>query len=104
MISSLLRDPLSNNTPSMQELAEKSGMGATKFKTLFKQVFGKPPFEYRKKIRMEYAREQIQVHGKTPSELSYELGYTHPTNFTLAYKKEYGVLPSEDYSNSDLRQ
>jgi len=49
---------------------------------------------------MEYAREQIVVGNRSASELSYELGYSHPAKFTKAYKNQFGVLPSSEKSLS----
>ena len=69
-------------------------MGATKFKSSFKQVFGCAPMQYRNKIRLEYARDEINSHGRSPTEISYLLGYSHPSNFTAAYKKYFGEVPS----------
>ena len=89
-----LRNPLSQERPSVEELAGIAGMGATKFKTTFKQVFGRPPLQYRLQIKMEYARKQLAAKLKSPSELSYELGYSHPSKFTQAYKKQFGESPS----------
>lgn len=92
--STHLRDPLARTTPSIPELAFIANMGITKFKTSFKQLFGSAPIQYRNKIRMEFAREEIVAKRKTPSEISYDLGYAHPSNFTTAYKKYFGELPS----------
>lgn len=91
----LLRSPLATDVPTLSELASAAHMGRTKFKAAFKQVFGSPPMQYRKRIRMEFAREQITANNKTPTEISYLLGYSHPSNFTTAYKKQFGELPSE---------
>jgi len=90
----LLRSPLSTDVPSLSDLASVAHMGRTKFKAAFKQVFGSPPMQYRNRIRMEFAREQITLNNKTPTEVSYLLGYSHPSNFTAAYKKRFGELPS----------
>lgn len=90
----LLRSPLSTDVPSLGDLASVAHMGRTKFKAAFKQVFGSPPMQYRNRIRMEFAREQITLNNKTPTEVSYLLGYSHPSNFTAAYKKLFGELPS----------
>lgn len=90
-----LRDPLATNIPSINQLALAAGMGTTKFKTYFKQVFGEPPIQYHRKIKLEYARQELITQRKTASELSYELGYSHPSKFTAAYKKQFGIVPSQ---------
>lgn len=93
-ISTLLRNPLNNEVPSLKELAQQANMGVSKFKTTFKKVFGKPPMEYRNRVRMEFANEELVHQRQTPTELSYLLGYSHPSNFTAAYKKYFGKTPS----------
>ncbi|MGB5818057.1 MAG: AraC family transcriptional regulator [Saonia sp.] len=92
--SAHLRNPLVATVPSIEELANIAHMGITKFKTSFKQLFGNAPIQYRNRIRMEFAREEIAARRKTPTEISYDLGYAHPSNFTTAYKKHFGELPS----------
>lgn len=91
----LLRLPLATVVPTIDDLAAVAHMGRTKFKSAFKQVFGSPPMQYRNRIRLEFAREQIVLNKMTPTEVSYLLGYSHPSNFTAAYKKQFGELPSE---------
>lgn len=91
-----LRNPVAKTIPSVEELATIANMGTTKFKTSFKQLFGSAPIQYRNKIRMEFAREELIARRRTPTEVSHELGYSHPSNFTTAYKKYFGELPSEN--------
>ncbi len=90
-----LRNPFAEALPTVKQLATMAGMGSTKYKSCFKQVFGVPPMQYHQKIKMEYARNQLAAKKQTPSELSYALGYSHPSKFTLAYKKQFGQLPSQ---------
>ncbi|WP_250437038.1 helix-turn-helix domain-containing protein [Hanstruepera flava] len=93
-ISTILRNPTNNQIPAISDLAKMAHMGPSKFKNAFKQVFGLPPFEYRNRVRMEFAMEEIQHNAKSPTEVSYLLGYSHPSSFTKAYKKYFGRLPS----------
>ncbi|PPK87874.1 AraC-like DNA-binding protein [Neolewinella xylanilytica] len=93
-IATNLRDPLEPKVPALPDLAQRAGMGVTKFKDSFKLVFGQAPLQYRNRIRMAYAREELLHKRKTASELSYELGYSHPSNFTAAFKRHFGKLPS----------
>ncbi len=93
--SAKLRNPVIDEIPSLEDLAETANMGMTKFKLSFKQVFGKAPIQYHQHVRMEYARDELLAKRKTPSELSYELGYSHPSKFTSAFKKQFNELPSQ---------
>jgi len=89
-----LRNPIAQKIPKLEQLAQIANMSATKFKTCFKQVFGNPPMKYHKKIKMSYAQMELQKGIKSISEISYELGYSHPSKFTSAYKKTFNILPS----------
>lgn len=93
--ATLLRNPLAKQIPTIEQLAKMSSMGTTKFKNCFKQVFGSPPIKYHQKIRMAYAQKELLEKQKSISEISYELGYSHPSKFTVAFKKTFNCLPSE---------
>lgn len=95
--SAHLRNPIEKNIPKVGELAGIAGMSISKFKLLFKQLFGTSPIQFHHKIRMEYARNELMAKRKTPTELSHEFGYSHPSNFTIAFKKYFGELPSDNY-------
>lgn len=90
-----LRNPLVSPVPTINELAVIAGMSETKFKVSFRQVFGAAPLRYFRNIRMEYAQKELRKQTQTASELSYRFGYSHPSKFTAAFKKHFGVLPSE---------
>lgn len=92
--AAILRNPLLVEVPSVNELSEVAGMSTSKFKLLFKQLFGSSPIQFHHKIRMEYAKEALLSSNKTPTQLSYEFGYSHPSNFTSAFKKYFNELPS----------
>ncbi|MEM9829739.1 MAG: AraC family transcriptional regulator [Bacteroidota bacterium] len=98
LASEFLRNPLSNHIPSIHELAIIAKMSPSKFKASFKQFFGRAPHQYHFKIKMEYARKELKLGRKTPIELSHELDYSHPSNFTSAYKNYFKIVPSADFS------
>lgn len=93
--ASHLRNPTQNELPSLDALAIIAKMSKSKFKQLFKQLFGVSPMQFHHKIRMQYAMDELAAKRKNPTELSFELGYTHPSNFTTAFKKYFGSLPSD---------
>lgn len=100
LASEFLRNPLSNHIPSIKELAIIAKMSPSKFKASFKQFFGRAPHQYHFKIKMEYARKELKLGRKTPIELSHELDYSHPSNFTSAYKNYFKIIPSADFSKA----
>lgn len=92
-----LRNPTAIDLPLVNDLAISAGMGMSKFKMCFKQLFGTSPKQFHHKIRMEYAMNELLAKRKTPTQLSYEFGYSHPSNFTSAFKKYFNKLPSDCY-------
>ena len=94
LASSYLRNPSAKELPFIQELASIANMSQSKFKSSFKQLFGTSPKQFHHKIRMEYAKDELVAKRKTPSDLSYEFGYSHPSNFTSAFKNYFNELPS----------
>jgi AraC-like DNA-binding protein len=75
-------------------------MGVTRnaLQKAFKQQFGYTVRQYKLKVRMKRSRELLAA-GKDIKEISYELHYTTIRAFSHAFKRYYGVTPS-DYVNS----
>jgi len=92
--SSHLRNPSAHKLLRVAELAAIANMSISKFKISFKQLFGTSPKRFHHKIRMDYAKNELLANRKTPTQLSYEFGYSHPSNFTSAFKKYFNELPS----------
>jgi len=93
--AALLRNPKPDVVPSIEELSQISKMSKTKFKNIFRQVFGSPPLQYHQQIKMEYAKDELEKKTKNSSEIAFELGYSHPSKFTRAFKKYFGNPPSK---------
>lgn len=93
-IENNLMQDFSKNPPTVEALAEKHEMGVSKLKRQFKQIYGKPVFEYFQKNRMSRAKDMLMSGEYTVKEVGYKLGYQNLSNFANAFKKEYGVLPS----------
>lgn len=80
--------------PSIQTLSKWALMSESKFKKLFKKVFGAGPFEYYQKNRMQKAKELIMEGRYSISQIGNMLGYQNLSNFSCSFKKEFAVLPS----------
>jgi AraC-like DNA-binding protein len=73
-------------------------MSGTKLKVRFKQVYGYRLYEFYNKQRLEKARLLIE-HGITAKEAAYSIGFNDVSNFTKAFKKEYGFTPGRIFDN-----
>ncbi|MCU0381324.1 MAG: helix-turn-helix transcriptional regulator [Chitinophagaceae bacterium] len=90
-----LVENVTRNPPTVEELARKYHVGVSRLKRQFKQVYGKPVYEYYQKYRMAKAKDLLLSGDFTVKEVGYKFGYQNLSNFANAFKKEYGVLPSE---------
>ncbi|WP_308992947.1 AraC family transcriptional regulator [Mariniflexile litorale] len=80
---------------NIEKLSLLAGFNTSKFKIVFKQVYGMPVFKYITSLRIEKAIELISKHNYNISQASYEVGYKNPQHFTVAFKKKLGYLPSQ---------
>lgn len=88
--------------PTIAQLAKKVGLNQTKLKSGFKMVFGSTISKTIEKNRMEAAVTLLVHTSLNISEISYRVGYEYAANFTCAFKRVYGYLPS-DVCRPDIR-
>jgi AraC-like DNA-binding protein len=81
--------------PTIKELAREAAMSESKLKKIFKTVYGLPPYEYYQRQRMEKARLMLLSGNYSVKDIGYTLGYANLSNFTLAFKKVFGKVPSQ---------
>jgi AraC-like DNA-binding protein len=81
--------------PSIQKLARMAAMSSTKLKTRFKEVYGMKLYEYYNHNRLKKARQWIESGEASVQDVAYRVGFTNSSNFSKAFKKEFGVLPSQ---------
>lgn len=79
----------------IEDLSKQAGMSLSKFKRLFKQVFGTSPYQYFLKNRMSRAYDLLKLKEHTVTEIGYLIGYSNISQFSKAFKNQYGVLPSD---------
>ena len=81
--------------PTIATLSETIGMCRSKFFDSFQAVFGITPFEYLHRRRMETAVHLIREGEIHVTQAAYAVGYSSPSHFTKAFKKHFGVTPSQ---------
>lgn len=77
------------------DLAKIVGINQTKLKSGFKELFGTTVFGYVKDLQMEKARQLLLGEKLYVSEVADQIGYKHPQHFAAAFKRKFGILPSE---------
>jgi AraC-like DNA-binding protein len=80
---------------SIVGLARLVGINQTKLKSGFKTLFGTTVIGYLKALQMEKAKQLILDEGLFISEVADRIGYKHPHHFSAAFKRYFGLLPSE---------
>ncbi|EPY01061.1 AraC family transcriptional regulator [Magnetospirillum fulvum MGU-K5] len=79
--------------PTIAELARETGLNQLKLKRGFKALFGHSIYALFQRERMDRARALLQRYGVT--ETAMRLGYSNVSHFSAAFRKQFGVLPSE---------
>jgi AraC-like DNA-binding protein len=93
-VESILVTNLGATPPAITELARVAMMSETKLKSVFKKMYGLNPYEYYQKNRMLKARQLLQIGRYSVKEIGIQLGFQNLSNFTIAYKKAFNMLPS----------
>lgn len=92
-------DYIENNLTAEMDnaaLAQIAGYSEYHFLRLFRRLVGVTPVDYVRKRRIaEIVREMIDGSEKPMSELAFAYGFNSKENFTRAFKKEHGILPTE---------
>jgi AraC-like DNA-binding protein len=81
--------------PSINSLARKAAMSTTKFKNLFKTIYGTAVYEHYQQRRMEYAARLLSEGNISVKEVSSKTGYSNLGNFSAAFKKQFRIPPHE---------
>ncbi|MEM9141534.1 MAG: AraC family transcriptional regulator, partial [Bacteroidota bacterium] len=85
-----LNDPL-----SLSDLAKRVSTNECTLKKEFKNIFGTTVFGYLRHLKMEKAKNLLLYQNMPVNEISHIIGYKNPQHFTTAFKKQFGVAPSQ---------
>jgi AraC-like DNA-binding protein len=94
-VEAVLTKDVFEPAPTISQLARMVSISESKLKKDFKLIYGVPVYEYFQKVRMQAAKDKLLEGGHSVKEVAMELGYSNLSNFTIAFKKEFGLLPSK---------
>lgn len=80
---------------SIQRFAYLTGRSLSAFKRDFKQVFNDTPNHWLIQKRLQEAYFLIEKKQKKPTEIYLDLGFEDLSHFSFAFKKQFGLTPSE---------
>ncbi|WP_412469139.1 helix-turn-helix transcriptional regulator [Pedobacter sp. KLB.chiD] len=81
--------------PTHKQLSKMILLNEFKLRTGFKKYFGSTIYDFVTRLRMEEAKRLILEEGKNMYEVGVNIGFKHQASFTNAFKKYYGILPSD---------
>lgn len=90
----ILRSHL-ESPPCQTTLAQQVGMSDRTLQKGFKAVFGITPFTYLTQQRMQQAEQLLRQPGQTVAEIANIVGYANPAQFAIAFKRQFGISPSD---------
>ncbi|WP_413533199.1 helix-turn-helix transcriptional regulator [Empedobacter brevis] len=86
-----------NSSYSLIDLAHEAGTNEFILKKGFKEIFGTSVFSFWSNEKMEYAKNLLTEQRFTISEIAHLVGYKNQRHFSSAFKKKFGISPSQLY-------
>lgn len=83
----------SEQPASLDLLAKKAAMSTSKFKIIFKEIYGMPPVRHFQNKRMLKAKSMILSKQYSITDIINELGFEKKAVFLAYYKKAFGEIP-----------
>ena len=80
-------------------LSRRSCLSATTFKTGFRRLYGLPVHAWLRQRRMERAAELLRSSPLSVLEVAQSVGYGSASQFTAAFRQQYGVPPARYRKN-----
>lgn len=87
------------NPPSLNALAASVGTNRTKLNRGFNALFGMPVYQLLQRERMIFARNCLEIDGRSVGDVAEACGFEHVSNFSNAFKAYHGLTPSSLRAN-----
>ncbi|GHO41926.1 helix-turn-helix domain-containing protein [Ktedonospora formicarum] len=80
---------------SLQQVAASASLSPYHFLRLFKQQIGITPHAYLRRLRLQQAALFLSQSDEPVSDIAYRLGFSSPAHLTEAFRRHYGLTPSQ---------
>lgn len=86
-------DPAAHHT--LASIARAAGLSISALKRDFQQEFDISPIGFLRERRLQLGRALIERDGHSVAAAAYACGYDHPGNFAQAFRRRFGMTPSQ---------
>jgi len=83
---------------TLKDLAQMAAMSPSGLRAKFRAMYGVPVFDYLRKCRLRLAKHYLEQ-GFSVEQSANRVGYTHATNFSTAFRREFGFSPRQRAAN-----
>ena len=80
---------------TMEQIASYTGRSLATFKRDFNKISNLSPQKWLIKKRLETAYYKLKEEGMKVQDVYLEVGFKNPSHFSTAFKKQYGIPPTE---------
>lgn len=94
-IMKAVNERLDDDTFNVEALADEVGLSRVQLHRRMKELTGITVGEFIRNLRLQQAAKLLAAGDVTVSQVTYAVGFANPTHFATAFKKHFGVTPSE---------
>ena len=90
-----------DKTLDLKTLANEAALSDFHFHRIFKALKGEAIGGYITRLRLEATARLLRYTALTIEEIAFNIGYETPASLSKAFKKQYGISPTEYRTNKD---
>ena len=94
-IMKVVNENLSDSDFNVEKMCDEVGVSRTQLHRKLKEMTGVPTSEFLRNIRLNEAARLIREHKINITQVSYMVGFANNSHFSTAFKKYFGMSPSE---------
>ncbi len=91
----VVEDHIGDPDFSVEDLGEAVGLSRSHLYKKLMSITGKGPAEFIRTVRLKRGRQLLEKSQLQIAEVAYTVGFNSPKRFTINFKHEFGVSPSE---------
>jgi len=90
---------LSNSDYSVEDFASDMALSRNQLHRKLRALINNSCSEFIRTIRLNYAADLLRKKTGSISEIAYDTGFNNPTYFSISFKQQFGISPSEYQKN-----